>query len=188
MPIITTGAYVKRFTAGMNLRICNQYLLEVLAIARGAHIAGTVAALDIEGLPEVCQEHRAAALHLLLAVCNLCSHQTPIKILPFSQCHGHHGEHRLRSRTETVVQVLHGKRQFQVGPHHVVEGVHVALQLRRGGVLLLRALLEHVAHAHCICIAVVQDAGRHLAISASTPSFLVNHIAGCCSTTAALTP
>ena len=60
--------------------------------------------------------------------------------------------------------------------YHVVQGVHVALQLGWGRVLLLSALLEHVAHAHCVRIAVVQDAGRHLAVTAPASGLLLSHI------------
>ena len=44
-------------------------LLKHLAAVLGADVAGAVAALPgIEGLPEVRQQHRSPALHLLLTV------------------------------------------------------------------------------------------------------------------------
>ena len=63
-------------------------------------------------------------------------------------------------------------RSLDAGSCHLVEGVHVALQLRGGGALLLRALLQHVAHAHRVPVAVVQDAHRCLAVAASSASLL----------------
>lgn len=56
--------------------------------------------------------------------------------------------------------------------HHLVEGVHVALELRWCGVLFLGALFEHMPHAYGVCIAVVQDAGGHFAITASPARLL----------------
>ena len=55
---------------------------------------------------------------------------------------------------------------------HLVEGVHVAQQLRWGGALLLCALLQHVAHAHGVPVAVVQDADSGLAVPARSACLL----------------
>lgn len=58
------------------------------------------------------------------------------------------------------------------GRHHSIEGVHVALQLLLGAVVLGRTLLEHVAGAHRIAVVVVQDAVRHLVVSPSPARLL----------------
>ena len=55
---------------------------------------------------------------------------------------------------------------------HLIQGVHVALQLRRGGAVLLSALLEHVPHAHSIPIAVIQNADCCLAVPACPAGLL----------------
>ena len=55
---------------------------------------------------------------------------------------------------------------------HAVEGVCIMLHLFLGGAILLRALLQHVAHLLGITIAVVHDAGSHSVVPAGTPCFL----------------
>jgi len=55
---------------------------------------------------------------------------------------------------------------------HLIQGVHVALQLRWGGVVLLSALLQHVPHAHSIPIAVIQNADCCLAVPACSAGLL----------------
>ena len=59
------------------------HLLKYLTAVLRADVAGAVAALlRVEGLPEVSQQHRAPALDLLLAVCDLRSPQNALTDVP----------------------------------------------------------------------------------------------------------
>ena len=62
--------------------------------------------------------------------------------------------------------------QIQPRTHHAVQAVQVALDLLWAGAVLLSALLDHVACALSIPIAVVQDAGGKLAVPASPARLL----------------
>ena len=62
--------------------------------------------------------------------------------------------------------------QIKPPTHHAVQAVQVALDLLWAGAVLLSALLDHVARALSIPVAVVQDAGGQLAVPASPARLL----------------
>ena len=65
-----------------------------------------------------------------------------------------------------------GDMHAPTGAHHLVERVHVALQLRVRRAVLLGALLEHVPRLDRVRVAVVQDARRHTPVAPRAPGLL----------------
>jgi len=144
---------------------------EGAAVGAAADVAGAFAQARVEALAEVAHQQHPPATQLLLAILDLNS--------TWGVCHlerrsSVHAFANASMRQRHCVDRSHDAWQPMVRtPHHGVQGVQVALQLRRQAARLLRALTQHVARLLRVRIRVIHDTARGAAVPPCTTRLLL---------------
>jgi len=144
---------------------------ERAAVGAAADVAGAFAQARVEALAEVAHQQHPPAPQLLLAVLDLNSvwgvchskRRSSVRALANASMRQRHCVDRSHDGWQPMVRT----------PHHGVQGVQVALQLRRRAARLLRALTQHVARLLRVRVRVVHDAARGAAVPPGTTRLLL---------------